>query len=80
VLTLKLEDNALSDPPRSSDQSADSRGFDALTDVQLLERFLRRREEEAFAALVRRHGPMILSVCRRVLRHSQDAEDALAVL
>src|SRR5438093_7143421 len=46
-----------------------------LTDQQLLERFLARKDEAAFAALVRRHGPMILSLCRRVLHHVQDAED-----
>src|SRR6266496_3256828 len=46
-----------------------------LTDAQLLERFLVRREEVAFALLVQRHGPMVLSVSRRVLNHEHDAED-----
>ena len=49
---------------------------DTSTDQQLLEQFVTRREPASFAALVRRHGPMVLGVCRRVLRHDQDAEDA----
>jgi RNA polymerase sigma factor (sigma-70 family) len=51
-------------------------GGAGLTDAQLLEGFLARREEAAFEALIRRHGPMVLGVCRRLLRHEQDAEDA----
>jgi len=45
-------------------------------DGQLLLRFVAGRDEDAFATLVRRHGPMVLSVCRRLLHHAQDAEDA----
>ncbi len=50
-----------------------------LTDAQLLERFLARGGDdagEAFAALMHRHGPTVLGVCRRMLPASHDAEDA----
>jgi RNA polymerase sigma factor (sigma-70 family) len=50
-----------------------------LTDGQLLERFTvcdREAAEQAFAALVERHGPMVLRVCQSVLRERHDAEDA----
>jgi RNA polymerase sigma factor (sigma-70 family) len=46
------------------------------TDGQLLRQYFAHRDEAAFAALVRRHGPMVLAVCRRLLRRAEDAEDA----
>jgi RNA polymerase sigma factor (sigma-70 family) len=46
------------------------------SDEQLLRAFVAQRDENAFAVLVRRHGSMVLHVCRRVLEHEQDAEDA----
>jgi RNA polymerase sigma factor (sigma-70 family) len=47
-----------------------------LSDPQLLERFAAGRDEAAFAALVERHGPMVLRVCRGVLQDEHAAEDA----
>jgi RNA polymerase sigma factor (sigma-70 family) len=50
-----------------------------LNDEELLERFIELSDdsaEEAFATLVRRHGPMVLGVCNRILRDSHEAEDA----
>jgi RNA polymerase sigma factor (sigma-70 family) len=46
-----------------------------LTDAFLLERFTSQRDEDAFAALVERYGPLVFRVCRRLLRH-EEAKDA----
>jgi C-terminal peptidase prc len=48
----------------------------ARPDRELVERFAQARDEEAFEALVRRHGPMVFRVCRRVLGRAHEAEDA----
>jgi RNA polymerase sigma factor (sigma-70 family) len=47
-----------------------------LTEGKLLEQYVAARDEAAFAALVARHGPMVLGVCRRILRDEHDVEDA----
>jgi hypothetical protein len=45
------------------------------TDSDLLARFVAARDETAFTALLRRHGPLVLGVCRRLLRDFNDADD-----
>jgi RNA polymerase sigma factor (sigma-70 family) len=45
------------------------------SDGQLLEYFVREQDESAFTLLLHRYGPLVLGLCRRMLRHEQDAED-----
>jgi RNA polymerase sigma factor (sigma-70 family) len=52
-------------------------GAGGLSDAELLGRWVRGRDEAALEALAWRHAPLVLGVCRRLLRHRQDAEDAL---
>jgi RNA polymerase sigma factor (sigma-70 family) len=47
-----------------------------LTDAELVERFATRRDQAAFEALVERHGPMVLSVCRNLVKDPAETEDA----
>src|SRR6478609_3653696 len=49
-------------------------GGHAAGDAELLARFVAARDGDAFELLVRRHGPMVLAVCLRVLRNRADAE------
>ena len=51
-------------------------GAGETADECLLAEFLTHRTDAAFAAIVQRHGPMVLGVCRRVLRNDADADDA----
>ena len=55
---------------------ASAQEYADLADGELLKRFLTRRDHAAFEAIVRRYGPMILGVCRRVSLSTSDAEDA----
>lgn len=54
---------------------ADSGRAAELPDGQLLQQFIDQQDEVAFRTLVQRHGPLVLSVCQRVLHNVQDAED-----
>jgi hypothetical protein len=51
-------------------------GTAGVPDGRLLADFVQRRDEAAFTELVRRHGPMVLAVCRSILANAHVAEDA----
>src|SRR5262245_23671029 len=71
-----MADSPLSQVLRQLRRHALLNGEDALTDRELLDKFAEQSDAAAFETLVRRHGPMVLGVCRRVLRDARDAEDA----
>lgn len=57
-------------------QPAPAADLSPLADEQLLARFFQEREDAAFEAIVKRHGPVVYGVCRRILSDANDAEDA----
>src|SRR5262245_62805169 len=57
-------------------QILEDQGARQLSDHHLLQQFRDQRHEAAFGTLLRRHGPMVLDVCRSVLGNEADAEDA----
>src|SRR5665213_3635097 len=59
--------------PESSERRGDAR---EISDAQLLHAYVADAFRAAFAEIVRRHGPMVLGVCRRVLRNTSDVDDA----
>jgi Sigma-70 region 2 len=64
---------------RTIESLFDGSSVAALSDRQLLERFVARRDaigEAAFAAIVTRHGPMVLAICRQVLGDRHEADDS----
>jgi DNA-directed RNA polymerase specialized sigma24 family protein len=71
-----MTDGRFQDVLRHVSALATARMVAALSDGELLGRFAGARDEAAFAVLVERHGPMVHRVCRRILGHPQDAEDA----
>ena len=71
-----MQQQSLRDVLRYLHGNSELQGNPDLTDSELLDRFLTQREEAAFAALVQRHGRMVLGVCQRLLGDAHTAEDA----
>src|SRR5262245_26681959 len=71
-----MADATLKHVARHACRMSGAAGGESPADGELLHAFVSEKDQEAFAALARRHGPMVLGVCRRVLHHRQDAEDA----
>jgi RNA polymerase sigma factor (sigma-70 family) len=73
---MRMFGENLIEEPGSLDKTGELTATGEPTDRELLERFVRTRDDAAFAAIVERHGPMVLGVCRRVLPNPEDADDA----
>jgi RNA polymerase sigma factor (sigma-70 family) len=71
-----VADETLSPVLRHIQHLAALRPSEGRSDGELLRAFLAEGDQAAFAAIVRRHGPLVMGVCRRVVRQEQDAEDA----
>ena len=71
-----MANSPLTDFLRRLRRGCAARGIEKTTDAELLDRFVTCRDESAFEALVRRHGPMVLGVCRQLLWNAHDVEDA----
>jgi RNA polymerase sigma factor (sigma-70 family) len=67
---------AVRNPDRLSQLSLPRASTIAATDGELLMRFVWQRDESAFAEIVERHGRLVWMICRQILRHHQDVEDA----
>ncbi|HLJ93524.1 MAG TPA: sigma-70 family RNA polymerase sigma factor, partial [Gemmataceae bacterium] len=63
-------------PAASIPPPVPARPAEPTADADLLDRFVRRKDEAAFATLLERHGPMVLGVCRRLLPDAHEADDA----
>src|SRR2546421_212698 len=72
----RMADRQLNDVLQHIRKLAAAQTAESLPDRDLLARFVADRDEAAFTALVERHAALVLGVCRRVLRHAHDTEDA----
>src|SRR5688572_3051681 len=71
-----MADARLGDFLRTIRGSADAQPFAGDIESELRRRYIAERDGQAFQVLSQRHGPLVWGVCRRLLRHHQDAEDA----
>jgi RNA polymerase sigma factor (sigma-70 family) len=71
-----MRDRQLNNVVRQIRRTVAARQTKELPDRELLERFVTHQDEDAFAAIVKRHGALVLGVCRRILCNDHDAEDA----